>query len=233
MPIPSAARGVLVGRTAELDLIDDAIDAVEDRGSVLVFLGEAGIGKSVLLDAARDAARSRGLRVLSTVGAEAESGLPYSSLHRLIRPLLGDVDRLPGPQRSMLLGAFGMADHDGGDLFLVALAALGLVAAEASRQPLLITVDDLQWLDEASREVITFVARRIESDPVVMIGAIRAGHLVPAERLGLPEHRVGALDAGASRALLDARVPDLAAPMRARFSPRQRATPWRSSNCRR
>jgi hypothetical protein len=213
----SGDRTALLGRDRELALIDAAVRAVSERGSALVFRGEAGIGKTVLLDAARTSARDAGMRVLSTAGAEAESELPYAGLHRLLRPLLGAVGELPAPQRAMLLGAFGMEDHRDGDLFLVALAALGLLSAEAARQPLLVTVDDIHWLDEASREALTFVGRRVEFDPIVVLGAVRAGHESRTGPLGLPELAVDGLDADAAGALLDATAPGLEPALRRRL----------------
>jgi hypothetical protein len=192
------------------------LDGVRARGSAMVLRGEAGIGKSVLLGAARDSARRRGLRTLSTAGVEAESSFPYAGLHQLLRPLLGGVDRLPVRQRSMLLAAFGDADHDGdGDLFLVALAALGLLSAEAARRPVLVTVDDAQWLDSASHDVIAFVGRRLDADPIVMLGAVREGYRTGL--MGLPEHVVGPLDDQAARTLLHVRAPSMAVLLRRRL----------------
>ena len=207
----------LVGREHELAVIDALLRAAPERGSALVFRGEAGIGKTVLLEEARQNARLAGMRVLATSGVEAESELPYSGLHRLLHPLLGAVDQLPVPQRSMLLGAFGVEDHDDGDLFLVALAALGLLSSEAAQRPLLVTIDDIHWLDGASREVLTFVGRRVESDAIVVLGAVRAGYESRTGSLGLPEHLVEALDADAAKALLDLRAPGLAPVLRRRL----------------
>jgi DNA-binding CsgD family transcriptional regulator len=209
--------GATVGRDAELALIEAALDGVADQGTALVFVGEAGIGKSVLLDGARAQARARGLRVLATAGAEAESGLPYAALHRLLRPLLGGLDRLPAPQRSMLRAAFGIADHDGGDVFLAGLAALGLLSTEAARQPLLVTVDDIQWLDDASRDVVTFVGRRVDAEPIVILGAVRDDHQSRIGALGLPEHVVDALEPDAAQTLLHAHAPTLAPTIRRRL----------------
>ncbi len=189
------------------------LDAVGERGSALVLRGEPGIGKSVLLDAACASARERGLRILVTAGVETESALPYAGLHRLLQPLLGDLDTLPVPQREMLRTAFGLAEGEGGDLFLAGLGTLGLLAAEASRQALLVVVDDVHWLDAASRDVISFVGRRIEADPIVLIAATRDG----VGDLGLPEQRIDSLDADAARALLDRSAPGLPAPLRQRI----------------
>jgi len=174
----------LYGRAEELALIASALDDAPECGTTLVLRGEPGNGKSRLLDRARELALGRGMRVLATAGVEAESDLPYSALHRLVRPLLADLGRLPAPQQSMLLSAFGMAEHDGGDLFLVALGTLGLLANEAAQRPL-VTVDDMHWLDAASRDAIAFVGRRLDSDPIVLLGAIREGY---AAQLEVPEH---------------------------------------------
>ncbi|HTX09135.1 MAG TPA: AAA family ATPase [Solirubrobacteraceae bacterium] len=212
-----AGRTALVGRDRELAMIEAALRGAPEHGSALVFRGEAGVGKTVLLEAARRGARGAGMRVLPTSGVEAESELPYSGLHRLLRPLLAAVDQLPVPQRSMLLGAFGVEEHGNGDLFLVALAALGLLSGEAARQPLLVTIDDIHWLDGASLEVLAFVARRVESDPIMVLGAVRAGHESRTGPLGLPEHLVDALDARAASALLDAHAPGLAPALKRRL----------------
>jgi DNA-binding CsgD family transcriptional regulator len=190
----------------ELRLLGEALDATGEQGRALVFCGEPGIGKSVLLDAAAD--RAVGGHV-STIGVEAESSLPYSGLHRLLHPLLEGVDELPPPQRSALLIAFGLAEGSSGDGFLVGLATLGLLSAAASRAPLLVTVDDLHWLDAASRDVVGFVGRRLDADPIVLVAAVRSGYESEVRALGLPIHTVGSLQSDEAAALLDMRAPGL------------------------
>ena len=214
MPSRSLDHG-LVGRADELAGLSACLDAVGEHGSALVLRGEPGIGKSVLLDAACAAGRERAFRILRTAGVETESELAYAGLHRLVQPLLGELDALPAPQRAMLRAAFGLADGDGGDLFLAGLGTLGLLAAEASRQALLVVVDDLHWLDAASREVVAFVGRRIEADPIVLVAAARDGHALGD--LGLPEQTVEGLDAEAARLLLERSAPGLSAPLRQRI----------------
>jgi DNA-binding CsgD family transcriptional regulator len=214
-PHGPASGSPLIGRDAELSLLHAALDRAALRGSALVLRGEAGIGKSVLLDAARGAAHERDFTVLSTAGVEAESALPYAGLQRLLLPLLGRVDALPAPQRSVLLAALGAEDHEGGDLFLVALAALGLLTRAAADGPLLVLIDDLHWLDDASHDVVTFIARRVDADPIVLVAASRDG--VAAADLGLPVHTLNGLEDGAARALLAARAPDLPAAVQRRL----------------
>ncbi|MBV9413433.1 MAG: ATP-binding protein, partial [Solirubrobacterales bacterium] len=143
----ATTKAPLVGRETELQLVELKLDALLERGAALVLRGEAGIGKSVLLDAARDLAVERGVRALHTAGVAAESDLPYSGLHRLLRPVIAGADELPGARRSALLGAFGIGDGLGGDPFLVALATLDLLSAHAAGEPLLVIADDLHWLD--------------------------------------------------------------------------------------
>src|SRR5439155_5021305 len=118
----------------------------------------AGIGKSAILEAAAAEAGQRGFRVLWTAGVEAESELAFAGLQRLLRPILPTVDGLPVAQRDVLLAALGLAGHDVPGPFLVALAALEILSAEAARRPLVVIADDLHWLDSASTDVITFVA---------------------------------------------------------------------------
>jgi DNA-binding CsgD family transcriptional regulator len=203
----------LFGRAEELAAIDAILESAS-TGGVLVIRGEAGVGKSALLDHARDAARGRGMRVLATAGAETEIDLAYASLHRLLRPLLAGLDTLPDPQRAMLRSAFGMADHEGGDLFLVALATLGLLTAEASRQSLLITVDDVQWLDAASRDVLAFVARRLDGEAIVLLAASRDEDDPIFDAHPTTDMVLTPLADDAARALLSARAPSLNAELR-------------------
>jgi predicted ATPase len=166
----------LIGRDRELRLLAAVLDRLPGRGSALALRGEAGIGKSVLLDAARELAGERGTRVLSTAGVVAESDMPFSGLHRLLRPVFDGVGDLSPAHRSALLAACGVGEDPGGDPFLFALATLELLSATAVERPLLLVVDDLPWLDPASRDVIAFVGRRVESDPIVVLVALRDGH---------------------------------------------------------
>src|SRR4029077_16326965 len=141
----------------------------------VVVRGEAGIGKSALLAAARDRALDRGVTGVSTTGALSGDQLAFWGLHQLLLPLLGHLDLVPDPQRQALETAFGIAEGDAPDLFLIGLATLGLVAERAAETPLLFVIDDAQWLDRHSSEVLQFVARRIEADPAFMLFAIRDG----------------------------------------------------------
>jgi DNA-binding CsgD family transcriptional regulator len=193
----------LLGREDELARIYELIDGIGARGGALVVRGEAGIGKSALLAAARERARQRGAAVVSTTGTLSEAPLAFAGLHQLLHPLLGGLDLLPDPQRRALEAAFGIAEGDAPDLFLIGLATLGLVAEQAAETPLLFVVDDAHWLDRPSVQVLEFIARRVESDPAILLFAVREGLPSSFDDAELPELRLAGLDQAASSALLD------------------------------
>jgi len=206
----TAARPLL-GRDRELARLYALVDGIEEEGGALVVRGEAGIGKSALFAAAKERALEQGVAVVSTTGALSEAQLAFAGLHQLLLPLLGGLAALPDPQRGALEAAFGIAEGDAPDLFLIGLATLGLVAERAAETPLLFVVDDAQWLDRPSSEVLQFVARRIESDPAVLLFAVRDGVPSLFDDAGLSELPLAGLDQDASNALLDlvaASLPD-------------------------
>ncbi|WP_028927737.1 ATP-binding protein [Pseudonocardia acaciae] len=184
----------LVGRRDEIRCLDELLDAAgEGHGGVLVLRGEAGVGKSALLEHAR----RPGFRIVSASGSEFETELPFAALHQLCVPLLGHLDELPAGQRDVLQGAFGLADG-APDMFRIGLATLGLLGYAARSRPLLCLVDDAHWLDDASARALAFVARRISSEPVAMLLAAR-----PTGALdGLPGLAVEPLGDADARALL-------------------------------
>jgi DNA-binding CsgD family transcriptional regulator len=206
----------LIGREHEIGVLGGLIERVRDRGGALVVRGEAGIGKSALLMEASRAAAAGGLRVLSTAGVESEAHLAFAGLHQLLRPVLAHVEQLPGRQRDAVLAAFGMNDSVVSDLFVLALATLNLLAEAADGGPLLLIVEDAHWLDPSSADVLVFVARRLEFEPVVLLAALRDGSQGPYDDAGLPELRLDRLTDGAAAALLDARAPDLQPAVRQR-----------------
>ncbi|MFX0574455.1 ATP-binding protein [Nocardia nepalensis] len=213
---PTGAQG-LVGREQYLTLLADLLDrAGAGNGSALVLRGEAGIGKSTLLAAARDSAVERGMTVLSAVGVENEASLPFAALHQLLHPLLPETAKLPLAQQRTLRAAFGQEDGSP-DLYTVALAALQLVGEAAAQRPIVLIVDDLHWLDPVSADALSFLARRIGTDAVFALAATRARHGDPADRAGLPELVVEPLDEHAAAALLEARAPTLTTTVRQRL----------------
>jgi DNA-binding CsgD family transcriptional regulator len=169
------------------------------RSSVLVLRGEAGIGKSALLGYAADGAE--GMFLARTVGVESEMELAFSGLHQLCAPMLGHLDRLPPPQRSALAAVFGLSDGPAPDRFLVGLATLTLLAEVAEQQPLVCLVEDAQWLDDVSAQILAFVARRLLAERIAIVAAARTG-IGDTVLAGLPELQVGGLGDSDALALL-------------------------------
>jgi DNA-binding CsgD family transcriptional regulator len=195
---------VIHGRHLERSRIGELLDgARSSRSAVLILLGEAGVGKSALLEDARE--QADGMRVLTGSGVESEAQLPFAALHQVVRPVLGLVDSVPPPQAAALRGALGLAEGGCDDRFLISLATLSLLAEAAEGQPLLCLVDDAHWLDEASADALVFAARRLEAEGIVMLFAAREGEHRRFEAPGLPELRVGGLDPTAAGALIDQR----------------------------
>jgi DNA-binding NarL/FixJ family response regulator len=181
------------------------LDAARDsRSGVLVLRGQAGVGKSALLQDA--VAQASDMQVLEARGVESEAELAFAGLHQLLRPVLGEVDGLPPPQAAALRAAFGLEHARGEDRFLVAVAVLGVLAEVAERRPVLCVVDDAHWLDEASVGALVFVARRLEAEGVVLLVAARDEDLRRFDAAGLPQLEVGGLDRTAVAALLAERA---------------------------
>jgi DNA-binding CsgD family transcriptional regulator/tetratricopeptide (TPR) repeat protein len=183
-------------------------DVKHGEHAVLVLRGEAGEGKTTLLDYLGD--KASGVRIIRVTGVESEMKLPYAGLHQLCVSMLRQVNRLPDPQRDALCVAFGLIDGDGKapDRFLVGLAALTLLSEAASNKPLVCVIDDVQWLDAPSAQALAFVARRLRADPVALVFA----QLEPSddgEMVGLPELVVTGLDDRDARTLLASAVPAL------------------------
>jgi DNA-binding CsgD family transcriptional regulator len=189
----------LIDRDAERDTLDRFVAAVRSGASqALVVSGEAGVGKTALLDYL--AANASGCRIARTTGCQSEMELPFAALHQLCAPMLGSLQRLPTPQRDAVRIAFGTSSGPVPDRFLVGLALLSLLAEVAEEQPLLCLVDDEQWLDRASAQVLGFVARRLVAESVGMIFAAR----IPSSELArMRVLRVEGLKETDARTLLD------------------------------
>ncbi|WFE67642.1 LuxR family transcriptional regulator [Micromonospora sp. WMMD714] len=197
----TAAGGSLVGREAERTVLDELVrGARSGRGGALVVRGEAGIGKSMLLEYARDAACDA--RVIRASGVEFERELPFSALHQLCVPVLDHLADLPARHADALRVAFGLQAGTP-DLFHIGVATLGLLAAAARVRPLLCLVDDAHWLDAASSKAMAFVGRRVADEPVAMLFALRS--TASSELRALPGLDVGGLSDTEALALLAAR----------------------------
>jgi hypothetical protein len=170
--------------------------------------------------------------VLSTTGVQSEADLPFAGLHQLLRPVRGRAAELPPVQRKALAAAFGLNDEVAPEHFRIAMAALDLLSDSASEAPLLLVVDDAQWLDRPTSDVLAFVARRIESDPIVLLVAVRDGYPSVFRDAGLPELRLAVLDDAAAEALLEVSAARLPLALRSRVLRVAAGTRWHCSSCR-
>jgi DNA-binding CsgD family transcriptional regulator len=198
-PSKQPSRGAaLLGRQHECQTLDRLVGALrEGHSAALVVHGSPGVGKTALLEFVRG--RASGCRVISASAAQSEMELAFAGLHQLCAPLLERLDRLPGPQRVALSTAFGLTEGVAPDRFFLGLAVLSLLSEAAAEQPLVCLVDDAQWLDSASSQVLTFVARRLWEESVALVFAAREPR---SELAGLPEMALQGLDADDARALL-------------------------------
>ena len=205
----------LVGRDPELEAIDGFLTtARQGLSSVLVLRGEAGIGKTALLDYAASSAAD--LRVVRVVGVEAEAGFPFAALHRLLVPFLSDLGTLGPSQRTAVSVACGLDDGPAADVMLVGLGALSLLAEASARRPLLVCIDDAHWLDHDSLTVCAFLGRRVHAEGIVVLVAVRSNAAEADTFHGLATLEVRGLDKDSAldllrsvvRSGLDARVAD-------------------------
>jgi hypothetical protein len=220
----------LTGRHTECGVLDQLVEAVRHAGEsrALVVHGEAGAGKTALLEYL--AGQAPGCRVARAAGVQSEMELAFAGLHQLCAPMLEPLAALPAPQRDALRTAFGMSAGSAPDRFLIGLAVLSLLSHVAEEQPLLCLVDDEQWLDHASAQILAFVARRLGVESVGLVFGTR----VPGSALaGLPE-----LVVRACRRQTRGRCWTRCCPGRStsgsgtRSSPRQGVTRWPCSSCR-
>src|SRR3954467_13785330 len=207
-----AERAGLRGRGSECALLDELVAAIRrGESQSLVLRGEAGIGKTALLEyliaSAPDAT------IVRAVGVQSDMELPYAALHQFCGPLLHPLKALPVPQRRAMEIVFGVTAGEAPDRFLVGLAVLSLFSEVAEQRPLLCVVDDAQWLDQASALTLAFVARRLLAEPVAMIFAAREPgeelqHVSEVEVFGVDDSDARALLSSAVRFKLDERVRD-------------------------
>jgi DNA-binding CsgD family transcriptional regulator len=200
----TAAEPPLRGRRQECQVLDRLLEDVRSgAGRVLVLRGEAGVGKSALLDHLRG--RASGCRLARVAGVESEMELAFAGLHQLCAPMLDRLERLPVVQRDALQAAFGMTDDGPPDRFLVGLAVLSLLADAAEQRPVVCLVDDAQWLDRVSAQTLSFVARRLLAERAALVFAVREPS-EDDELVGLPELVVTGLGHGDAHALLETAI---------------------------
>jgi hypothetical protein len=213
--VPAAAalppgHAVLLDRELERGQIDRVLDlARQGRSAALVLQGEPGIGKTTLLDYAVESGRD--FETVRVLGIESEAELGFAALHQLVLPFAAGLGSLPVPQRDALAGALGLRRANSPDRFLLALAALTMLADAATRRPLLCVVDDAQWLDRESASILGFIARRLSADAIAMLFAVRdlPGRTTGLEGIpwvqigGLPSEEAGQLLALAAAGRVD------------------------------
>jgi DNA-binding CsgD family transcriptional regulator len=193
----------LLGRQDECAALDRLLDGARaGRSGVLVLHGEAGVGKTALLDYTIGSAAD--MLVLRAAGVESEMELAYAALHQLCGPLLDHLEGLPAPQRDALAITFGLSEGPVPDRFFVALAVLGLLSDVVGERPLLCVIDDAQWLDRASAQALTFVAHRLLAESVAMLFAAREAE---DEFAGLPRLVIEGLPGADARSLLVSVIP--------------------------
>ncbi|CAA9382396.1 MAG: hypothetical protein AVDCRST_MAG47-2267 [uncultured Nocardioidaceae bacterium] len=215
--------GVL-GRDDDLRALDALLHGAPAQGGALLLVGEAGIGKTELVRAAEARAARAGLRRISVRGAEFGGGTSFGALRQLLDPLRPLLPSVTPTQRNALTAALGESvdERRRGPVEPLATGALGWAVLALAREaaavegPLLVTVDDAQWLDRPSAEVIAFVARRLVGTRTNLLVATRPGHDDLLRSVGVPEHRVTALGEADARVLLDRHFPDLDGPVRSR-----------------
>ncbi|GAA3141427.1 LuxR family transcriptional regulator [Planomonospora alba] len=182
---------MLYGRASEQAAIEELLEAARaGRSGGLVLRGEAGIGKSALLDWAAEHSRGLGVRILRATGVETEADLAFAGLVQLLWPVQDHLDALPAPQADALRAVLGSGGPAGQDRFLSGLAVMTLLARLADDGPVLCLVDDAHWLDQATADALLFAARRLTDEKAALLFAAREeGFAAP----GLPEVRLSGL----------------------------------------
>ena len=199
----------LIGRDDVVRRLDEFVDGLGAGGRALVISGDAGIGKSALLRHVGRRATAAHCQILSAIGVESEAELAFAGLHQLLGPILEQSDRLPDPRRRALEAAFGLTDARVPDRFHVGLAVHQLVSEVASSQPQMLLIDDAHWLDISSLDVLTFLARRLDTEPIALVATVRDGYSISLEEERLPRLRLERLGANDAAELLNRHAPEL------------------------
>ncbi|MGW1626409.1 helix-turn-helix transcriptional regulator [Streptomyces sp. NPDC002172] len=220
---PASTR--LVGRDGDLAFIHSFFGNSEVQGAALLLSGEAGVGKTAVLDAVAAGAVHNGIRVLRAAGVQFEADISYAGLNQLLVPLFDDFDILDDVHRDALRVAVGIGSGPPPDRLLTSTAALLLLRLTAVHTPLLLVVDDLPWLDRATNAVLGFVARRLVGSRIGFLAASRAGSDSFFEPSGLTQRRLEPLDESSSAELLALTHPDVSPAVRRRIVTEARGNP--------
>ncbi len=203
--------GQLIGRDLDVEFVCGFVDEAAVRGGALLVSGDAGVGKTALLDVAALHAEAAGTRVVRAVGAEFEAEVSFSGLNHVLHPLLDGLSVLPPLHRQALSVALGLDAGAPADRLVVSNAVLGLLRDAAATRPLLVVVDDLPWLDRASSLVLASAVRRLAGTRVGFLAALRTEAESFFDRAGLPSYELEPLDEAAATSLLQATVPGVGA----------------------
>ncbi|AZK97828.1 AAA family ATPase [Streptomyces tsukubensis] len=215
----------IVGRIQDVRWVCEFFGTESGRSRGLHVVGEAGVGKTTLLDAVADAVAQAGTRVLRADGVEFEADIPFAGLHQLLTPVLDEAERLPSAYREALSVALGFATGPAPDRLLLVNATLALLRQAAAAAPLLLIVDDLPWLDRASAVVLGVLSRRLHGSRIAFLATSRTGLASVFDHGGLEEYELGPLDDDSAHLLLSARDPAMAARVRARVVAESRGNP--------
>ena len=207
----------LVGRDPEVEIIRAFLDRAYGDGGAFLISGDAGVGKSVLIDAAAAYAASIGFTVVRATGAQFEANVSFAGLHQVLYPLLNNLDQLDELQRRALESAFGLRQGAAPDRMTISHAALELLVRSAASAAVLIVVDDMPWLDQVSAMILGFVARRAAGTRIGFLAAARTGEEGFFDQAGIPTYTLSPLSDSSSQALLDSHYPALAARARRRL----------------
>lgn len=205
--VPRVPR--LNGRADELALIEEFLDRLRRGGAALVLLGEPGVGKTALLNAASDTASKNDIRVLSAAGTEFEADMTFSALHQALDSLQHTFAQLSAPHRDALNVALGLGEGSVPERLVVCTATLAVLREAAADRPVLVVIDDLAWVDRASAKVMGFVARRLAGSQIGFLAAVRSHEESVFDRAGLPSVELRPLDDEASETLVSTHFPDL------------------------
>ncbi|MBV8528425.1 MAG: AAA family ATPase [Candidatus Dormibacteraeota bacterium] len=213
-----AGRAVaLVDRVSEAASIREFLEQAFRDGGALVLIGDAGVGKSELLNHANRVAQGAGALIVRTRGIQYEVDISFAALNQVLLPLLGELPALPPGHRDALNVALGLGRGRVPNRLVIANALLALLKQASATRPLLLIADDLPWLDRASAAALSFAARRLSGMPVAFLGALRYDEETSFDRTGLPELEISPLNDTAARTLVDAAFPTLSAPVRTRI----------------
>src|SRR4029077_5261344 len=215
----------LIEREQECAILDALVDGLREGGGAVVVRGEAGIGKSALLQRARRRAAAQGFRSLVSVGVESEAELAFAGLHQLLRPVIGTAAHLPESQRQALEAALGLGVDPREDPYHVAVGVFQLICEVADSGPLVLIVDDAHWLDRSTLSVIAFIGRRLDVEHIALLAAVRSGQSAPLDDARLTTLDLERLSASGSARLLDGKAPELHRVSRARVLAKPAANP--------